>query len=166
MPTKETIRRRAYTSKQTPRPRTSQPGVTSKPVATKSRSNSTAFEITAAQFEWTVWAILLVFCAWRRKFYWKVVFVSAFVARISYIAAFEGFQRLPASCATLPNMFLWLSWLSVCGICLTTSVYCFFLTPFHLYWSPMDLWAKYDRNPAPQKSFDILHDPGPFTRAE
>lgn len=130
---KETVRRQMRASSQTPEPLPA----TNSPTGPRGQ-DSGFVEITASQVEWTFWITLLAICVNRRNFYWKVVLTSASLARISYTATVEGARRLPASCATFPEAILWVLWLIVGCTCITTCLYCFFLTPIHLYWSPID----------------------------
>jgi len=145
---------------------------TSKTTSTKKiprlipRPEVSSFRLSAPAIEGTFWVVLIAFCVIRGSFYWKAVLVSASLARISYLATIYGWQWLPAGCTTLPDAILWLLWLVIILICVVLCTYCLFLSPIHLYWSPMDLWTKYRHNPASLNAFDVLFDPGNSTRAD
>lgn len=130
------------------------------PAPEPSRSLDTPVEIA-------FWIVFLT-CAYQLgKYYWKVVFVTAALARLFHVALVASYGYLPNFELRFATIVLLGTWASAAFVYVLLLAYGISLTPLHLFlFSPIDAWTKYTANPDPVDEVRVHHNPGAKARIE
>ena len=113
------------------------------------------------------WIVLLSCAFLLRKYYWKVVFITATLTRLLHLALVASYGYLPKFALSFATIVMLGTWTSAAIAYVLLLVYGISLTPLHLFlFSPMDAWTKYTVDPDPVDEVRIHHDPGAKTEIE
>ena len=112
--------------------------------------------------------IAFLTCAYQlRKYYWKIVFITAALARLLHLALVGSHEYLPKFEPHFATIVLLGTWASAAVTYLLLLLYGISLTPLHLFlFSPMDAWTTYTADPDPVDEVLVHHDPGAKTEIE
>jgi hypothetical protein len=117
----------------------------------------------------TLWFSFFVW-TYNKNFYETVTFYSLLFAQLYYLAGLPQYRlprpRQPFSIDSLLPALASLAWnLFQYAPPFFLGLWLLALTPFHLIYSPMDLWATYTDH-EPLKPYNVLYDAGQNVKAE